>query len=345
MNPQPRLSRLPGIALMMLCSMLTLPASQAITPTEYPALGTLVGELVNEQGFEQQALLELFKQVELRPEINEAMARPAEKAMAWEEYRDLFVTPQRITQGLAFWRQHADTLAKAEQQYGVPAALVVAIIGVETRYGTHAGRHQVMASLSTLAFAGAPRRQPFFTAELRAFLLLTQAENIDPLSIKGSYAGAMGIPQFIPSSYREYAVDFDGDGQRDLWNNPADAIGSVANYFRQHQWQTGQPVLHPALADADTDADLSLLEKGVKPHTPLADFPAAGYQLQGVEPEQRAAPAALIKLETVEGTTYYATRQNFYVITRYNRAIFYAMAVHQLSEALDRGRHSALQRP
>jgi len=338
-----RLYRASQVVALALLGVVSSSDSYAITPANYPALATLIEELVKEDGFDQQALGALFEQVELRPKINQSMARPAEKKMTWPHYRKLFLTPARIGQGLTFWRQHSETLARAERHYGVPAAVIVAIIGIESRYGAHAGSHKVLESLSTLAFTGATRRRAFFTAELKALLLLSREEQVTPLTLTGSYAGAMGIPQFIPSSYRHYAVDFDDDGKRDLWQNPADAIGSVANYFHEHRWHPGEPVLHPITAASE--ATSTLPEGAVKPHTPLTKFVASGYQLQGLSETDLSALASLIKLSSAEGDEYYAIRHNFYVITRYNRAIFYAMVVHQLSEALDSGHRSALQRP
>ena len=210
----------------------------------------------------------------------------------------------------------------------MPEEIIVAILGVETRYGASAGKHRVIDALTTLAF-DYPPRAAFFRSELAAYLLMTREEHMDPLGLKGSYAGAMGKPQFIASSYRHYAVDFDGDGVRDLLNSTADAIGSVANYFNRHNWQPGQPVVSPARVQGE--AYRKILEKGPKPHSEAPALADYGITVENPAP---GLPGALIELETQNGREYWFGYQNFYVITRYNRSPLYAMAVHQLSQAI-----------
>jgi membrane-bound lytic murein transglycosylase B len=287
-----------------------------------------VSEMVARHGFDGARLATLFGEVALQPSIITAITRPAE-AKPWHAYREIFLTESRIAGGAEFWRTHAATLERAEQHFGVPPEVVVAIIGVETRYGGVTGRYRVIDALATLAF-DYPRRADFFRRELEAFLLLSREEALDPLTPLGSYAGAMGLGQFIPSSYRHYAVDFDFDGVRDLFANPVDAIGSVANYFKEHGWRPGEPVVAPATVSG---ADYrKLLDLGYKPVRRLERF--AGYGVSsaaGLDGEQLAA---LLELEGKEGPEHWVALHNFYVITRYNHSPLYAMAVHQLSQAI-----------
>ena len=245
------------------------------------------------------------------------------------EYRKIFLTKSRIDGGVAFWEQNVDTLTDAQAELGVDPQIIVAIIGVETRYGGNTGRHRVIDALSTLAF-DYPPRSTFFTGELEQFLLLAREENIDLLKTTGSYAGAMGYGQFIPSSYRQYAIDFDKDGKRDLWNSPRDIIGSVANYFRAHGWESGQPVA--TRAEVSGDSYPAMLELGYKPNTVLD-----ALRHEGITPQQQmpdALTAALIQFDQQDGPEYWLGFNNFYVITRYNHSPLYAMAVYQLSEEI-----------
>ncbi len=299
-----------------------------------PEVRAFIDEMVAQHGFDQAQLLDLFSQVQFRDDIIARMTRPAERVLAWHEYRAIFLDRPRIDGGVAFWREHADTLARAEQVYGVPAEIIVAIIGVETRYGRITGRDAVMDALTTLAF-DFPRRADFFRSELEHYLLLTREERIDPLSLQGSYAGAMGIAQFMPSSYRAYAIDFSGDGRRDLWNNPVDAIGSVASYLAEHGWQRDGRVTVDARLDNAQAADLT--SNGLnRPQKSLRE-----WQAQGVRPEvaglDESLAANLLAFEAQWGTWYQLTFNNFYVITRYNRSRLYAMAVYELAQAIRSG--------
>lgn len=287
-----------------------------------------VDEMVARHDFSSTRLTSLFSQVKPRPDIIEAISNPAE-AKPWYQYRPIFVTESRVRGGVEFWRNHAETLARAERVYGVPAQVIVAIIGVETRYGRHKGRYPVLEALSTLAFDYPPRSR-FFRSELEHYLLLTREEGIDPLSLTGSYAGAMGGPQFISSSYRRYAVDFDGDGRRDLWDSYADMIGSIANYFAVHGWRPGEPIAAPARVDG-TDYK-RLQDLGLQPKHSLRQM-----REHGITPQTDLAgeqPAALITLETRGEPEYWLGLHNFYVITRYNHSALYAMAVYQLSQEI-----------
>lgn len=292
-----------------------------------------IDEMVREQKFDRAQLQAVLQHAEKKQSILDAISRPAEKSKTWAEYQQIFLQPDRVQQGLEFWKAHADTLARAEKTYGVPAEMIVAIIGVETRYGRNKGSYRVVDALSTLAF-DYPPRSTFFRSELKNFLLLTREQKQDPLQLQGSYAGAMGYGQFMPSSYRAYAVDFDNDGFTDIWNNPVDAIGSVANYFKRHGWKAGEPVVakvKPAAA-----ANKALANQSLKAEKKLGDLRKAGFSVEGGLPD--ATPAGLVLLlDGPQGDEYWAGMTNFYVITRYNTSRMYAMAVYQLSQAIAAG--------
>jgi membrane-bound lytic murein transglycosylase B len=292
-----------------------------------------VTELADKHELNEAELLGMFRRAEPQQAVLDAISRPAEKALTWAQYRPIFITESRARGGVEFWREHADILEKAEAEYGVPPQVITAIIGVETRYGRHRGSYPVFDSLITLGF-DAPRRQNFFRSELEQFLLLARDEQFDPFAVKGSYAGAMGIPQFISSSYRHYAVDFDGDGRRDLIDNPADAIGSVANYFKRHGWKNGRPVAVEAVLEDESARELAVGRGrgGLKPERTVAGFRRAGVVVDSALPDE--APATLIRLEGSEGDEYWLGLKNFYVITRYNISAMYAMAVYQLSNEI-----------
>ena len=298
---------------------------------------TLIDEMVQEHQFDKTELTTLFRQVEFKPKIIETITRPAE-GKPWHQYRPIFLTEKRIRGGVKFWAENAELLTRAEKEYGVPPQIIVAIIGVETFYGRHKGTYKVIEALSTLGF-GYPKRSKFFRGQIKEFLLMTREEKRDPLEFLGSYAGAMGMPQFIPSSFRHYAVDFDNDGRRDLWDNRTDIIGSVANYFHQHKWKSGEPVT--ARAEIKGKAGERLASKGVKPSIALKELKAAGVSTQMSLTEQQTTLLALQGSETEK--EYWVALHNFYVITRYNRSPLYAMAVHQLSEAI-RSSRAAEQR-
>tara|TARA_R110002110_G_C13470513_1_gene720778 strand:- start:11618 stop:12619 length:1002 start_codon:yes stop_codon:yes gene_type:complete len=324
------LSRL-KIALVCCCLWPTLSCA-ADNYDAHPDALKLIDEMVQEEGFEREALLKVFADAERQEGILEAIARPAEKTKPWFEYRQIFMTDKRIAQGAEFYATHRDTLLRAEREMGVPAAMIVAIIGVETLYGRITGGYRVIDALSTLAF-DYPRRSPFFTKELKNYLVLTRQQGFDPLVLKGSYAGAMGYGQFMPSSYLSYAIDFDGDAVIDIWNNPVDAIGSVANYFKAHGWQSGGPVVFAADAPADLADDWFVQKRSdLKPVRTVADFAEAGIVARETLPPEAMATA--MKFELEEGYEYWVGLHNFYVITRYNHSAMYAMSVYQLSQAI-----------
>ncbi len=304
----------------------TLSIRAEVTYENNPAALEIVDELVLEKGFERQPLIDLFADARRQDSILEAIARPAEKTKAWYEYRSIFLTDKRITRGREFYSLHRDTLKRAEREMGVPAEIIVAIIGVETFYGRIAGSYRVLDALSTLAF-DYPKRSPFFTKELINFILLTREQGVDPRELKGSYAGAMGYGQFMPSSYRNYAIDFDQDGRIDIWNNPIDAIGSVANYFKEHGWREGETVV--VAAQLSGSIDDQWVNAGLKPVHTVAEFVSAG--LEPVESVDPAALATAMRFELERGEEYWLGLHNFYVITRYNHSAMYAMSVYQLS--------------
>ncbi len=291
-------------------------------------IAPFVAEMVSRHGFERERLARALGGVRVRPEILKAIARPAE-SLDWYQYQPIFLTETRIAKGEEFWRAHADTLARASRKYGVSPEIIVAIIGVETLYGTRKGKHLVLDSLATLAFRY-PKRSKFFRAELEQFLILAQQESFDMPKVKGSYAGAMGIPQFISSSYRRYAVDFDGDGVRDLLNSEIDAIGSVANYLKVHGWQRDGAVALPASVSGDEYK--ALVKKGMKPHTPVSDMDNFGVVV--LYAGENESPGALIELTNKGDTEHWVGLQNFYAITRYNHSSLYAMAVFQLAREI-----------
>lgn len=302
------------------------PASE--TYLQRPELRSFIDEMVARHQFDRLALIELFGQVRPRPEIVEAISNPAE-AKPWHVYRRIFLTESRIEGGLEFWARHEGLLEQAQERFGVPPEIIVAIIGIETRYGRYHGKFPVIEALATLAF-DYPKRSRFFRSELEQYLLLTREEGIDPMSLNGSYAGAMGGPQFISSSYRRYAVDFDGDGRRDLWESDADIIGSVANYFAVHGWRPGERIAVPAAVPADK-AD-SLPDMGLKPQYTVERLRALGVEPKGEVADD--ALATVISLEQTDGMEYWLGLHNFYVITRYNHSALYAMAAYQLSREI-----------
>ena len=287
-----------------------------------------VNEVAKKDGFDPQRLLNIFEQVEKKQRIIDLISRPAEKAKPWHEYREIFVTAPRIAAGVEFWEENEAALNRAGSKFGIPIEIIVAVIGVETNYGRNKGSFRVMDALSTLAFDYPPRAR-FFRSELRELLLLAREENKDPLELIGSYAGAMGYGQFIPSSFRAYAIDFDGDGARDIWSNQTDAIGSVANYFFRHGWDGEGPIAVPVTV-TDERAD-QFANQGLKPKRSIAELRKAGVEHVSL-PDQMLG--ALFRLEGNGGWEYWLGLHDFYVITRYNHSHMYALAVVQLSAAV-----------
>ena len=297
-----------------------------------PEAVAFIEEMALRHQFDRTVLVALFNEARLKQSILNAMARPAE-IKPWRDYRPQFVEGQRISQGLRFWAEHEATLQRAEAQFGVPASVIVAIIGVETSYGRNTGSYRVVDALATLAF-GHPKRSAYFRDELEQYLLLSREADFAPLSVKGSYAGAMGIPQFMPSSYRTYGIDFDGDQHRDLWRNPVDAIGSVARYFQGKGWQAGAPVVTPVTQLAEAGKEMA--NRGWGYRMQMKDWALLGVTSKPTKPGE----AMLLKLDGANGPEHWLAFENFYVITRYNHSFHYAMAVWQLSLELQAARQT-----
>jgi membrane-bound lytic murein transglycosylase B len=308
---------------------------------QYEELTAVIAQLEKEQVYAPGELQTLFASVSRDESSLKAIARPAEATKEWKDYRPNFLNPERVQKGLEFWNQYADVLARAEKTWGVPPEMIVAIIGVETKYGGNKGKSRVMDALATLGL-DYPPRAPFFRKELREFLILAKENGLDPLNTYGSYAGAMGFPQFMPSSWRNLAVDFDGDGKRDLINNPVDAIGSVGNYFKANGWKTGEDVVVRArIISQDYDSTVNI--KDLKTDSTLADIARKGLIPRSAGSYLASMPATAIRLQGDNGGEFWLGFNNFYVITKYNRSILYAMAAFQLSQELKAAHNAQLQ--
>ena len=307
------------------------------TPTfaDDPAAIEFARDLETRHGFKADELISQFAQTGPNATVLKLIQPPASPLQrSWERYRPRFLNERRIDGGVSFWQENAGQLAKASALYGVPEEIIVAIIGVETEYGRNTGGFRVFEALSTLAF-NYPRRAEFFRTELEQFLLLARENNLDPMAVKGSFAGAIGIPQFMPGSQRRYAVDFDGDQRVDLGNSVDDAIGSVARFLEQHGWQAGQPIAVPAMTAGTPEPEL--IQAGIRPSLKVADLADKGIRAN-IDPQTTAALIDLVS--PGRETEYWLGFDNFYVITRYNRSSFYAMSVFQLAEEI-RGRMCA----
>ncbi len=306
--------------------------------SQRPEVQQFMNDMVVHHHFDKRQLTDLLNQAVFQPKIIESMERPYEKK-SWDVYRDLFLTPQRVQAGLEFWQANQTALAQAEKQFHVPANVIVSIIGVETLYGKNQGNYRVLDALTTLAF-DYPKRAEFFTKELREYLLLCREHGVSATQYMGSYAGAMGKPQFMPSSYRFYAVNFTGHGRVDLMNEDRDVISSVANYFHQHGWTMNAAVAQPAVVRG---ARYSHLETNAK----FPNYTVSHLRKTGVRPNSwvanRPEKAGVIELSTPEGAEYWVAYPNFYVITRYNTSPQYALVVYLLAQQLHQQRIAALQ--
>jgi membrane-bound lytic murein transglycosylase B len=304
------------------------PASAAPPKPLRPEIAAFIEEMAQRHQYDRALLRRVLGQIKPRASILRAMSAPG-TARPWHVFRGRYIDDARISAGARFWRQHAEVIGRASREFGVPEEIIVATIGVETIYGRDTGNYKVVEALATLAFDYPPRAE-FFRGELEQFLLLAREIGLDVTRVTGSYAGAIGIPQFLPSSYRKYAVDYDGDGRPDLMGAPADAIGSVANYYRSFGWEAGGGVA--VRAEADTSAVDTVLAAGIKPHTRVVELRQRG--VVPLAPVRDDAEAALFSLEAETGTQYWLGLQNFYVITRYNRSVNYAMVVYELAREL-----------
>ena len=314
-----------GLALGAVVSLLPAAAAAELDPELVEAFV----ERMQDHGMAPERVRTLLAEARYRQSIIDAITSPAE-AKPWHEYRPIFVNERRIDAGVAFWRDNRDLVAEVAAAYGIAPGIIVAILGVETGYGANTGGYRVLDALVTLGFFY-PRRGEFFRSELEHFIRLGLEEDVPVTEAAGSYAGAMGLGQFMPSSYREYAVDFDGNGRRDLWHSLPDALASVANYLHRHGWRAGEAIA--VQARVDTDGAVPETRDG-KPGRTIDALESAGIAPQSRE-LSRSRKATIIELETKTGTEYWLGLHNFYVLTRYNRSHLYAMAVLQLSRALE----------
>jgi len=298
-----------------------------------PEVKAFINMMVKKHGFDRQTLMTLFNQVSYQPKIISLMERPAEKRLTWGEYRAIFMRPSLISRGIEFWTKNHAALEKAERVYGVSPVAVMGILGVETRFGRITGGYRAVDALSTLGFAYPPRAQ-FFKKELVNLLILSRKESMDPLSLTGSYAGALGMPQFMPSSYLAYAVDFNNSKKADIWQSPEDAIGSVANYLKQHGWERGKKIV--VAAEPEGQSYRSTLSKTM----PLAEAVKKGMKNTQWLPSDTEVTG--LELDGKRGPQYWLTTKNFYAITRYNRSNLYAMAVYELGSAIERDYQNVL---
>jgi membrane-bound lytic murein transglycosylase B len=288
-----------------------------------------IAHMASADDFKKRPLRKLLKAAQSQPAILDAMEKPAEKAKQWFEYRPIFLTERRIKEGTDFWLAHRQALDQASVRSGVAPEYLAAILGVETYYGRLTGSYRVIDALATLAF-DFPARSKFFRDELEQYLLLTRDMHVDPLTLKGSYAGAMGAPQFMPSNYRKYAVDANADGRIDLWSNWADVCASVGNFLKEKGWNAGEPVLTDATADPEKVADLDGRKLALS--DTVGSLMAKGLNFESPLPAE--APALLIAADESDGVHWRVGYNNFYVITRYNHSALYAMAVYELASAV-----------
>ena len=325
------------ICLAILALLLAAPSSARHKPVQHhpqfdlkrPEIAAFVKDVVERNQLKKKQVLALLRKAEPQPKIIEAMTRPAEKVTPWWEYHDRFLTEERISQGAQFYVEHRESLERIASARGIPPQYLVAIMGVETKYGRVTGHYRVLDALMTLSF-DYPPRSDYFRGELEQFLLLYREEHLDPVKVIGSYAGAMGVPQFMPSSYRQFAVDANADQQRDLWNDWDDILASIANYFVEHGWEAGGPVL--AETKLDPEPKFQIDTRNLELNETVDSLSAQGVVILG--DETGATPVVLVSAEQQDGPAYRVGFKNFYVITRYNRSARYAMAVHDLAAAI-----------
>ncbi len=308
--------------------------AKTLPATQFQATQDFIKQMVDKHQFDERELQLLFNSVELKvaepAKDKKTKPKVKKKPMSWDRYRDLFLTQNRIDNGVEFWREHGPLLERAEQTYQVPASIIVAILGIETNYGKQQGDRPTLQALAQKGLSQ-HRRQKFYRQELEQFLLLVRANNLAPLKIKGSWAGALGYAQFIPSSYRHYAVDFDHDGRVDLFNSAADAIGSIAHYFDQHHWHDGGDIVYPVTLK---QAHLKLAKTGTnKPRKTAQYYRELGIDLAADINDK--SKVALIRMPQDQRLDTYASLWNFYVLTRYNHDNRYAMAAYELSQAIE----------
>lgn len=290
-----------------------------------------IDEMVEEHEFNRELLTSVLEEAELKQSIIDAISSPAEKKLSWGEYRNIFLTEERIEAGAAFWKEHDAMLSRIARETGVPETILVGIIGVETYYGRITGNFRVLDALATLAFHY-PRRSTFFRKELGEFLLLSREEDMPATAATGSYAGAMGRPQFMPSSFRAYAVDSTGDGKRDIWDDWTDVAGSIANYFNEHGWRPEEEIVAQATLGSAWDGARPEPANTLKPTATVSSLSEKGVMF--ATSQAAGDKAQLLAYDGEDGREYWVAFHNFFVITRYNRSVMYALAVHQLGEAV-----------
>lgn len=316
-------ARLLAWAALSLC---LLNAAHAID-TDRKDVSAFIDEMVNEHGFDRAELVDVLEGAIVKQPILDAISKPAEKKLTWAEYRKIFITPERINAGASFWREHSSLLQRISEESGVSIEMIVGIIGVETYFGRITGKHRVLDALTTLAF-DYPPRSSFFRRELQQYLLLVREEGLDAADATGSYAGAMGRPQFMPSSFRAYAVDSTGDGKRDIWNNWADVAGSIANYFLRHNWNPGEEVVSRATLSGQWKGDAPKPTNTLNAADTVGSLSKKGVVFATELGSERKAQ--LLTYEGADGIEHWVGFDNFFVITRYNRSVMYALAVQQL---------------
>ena len=313
-----------GIALLLFCA-----SPCRAVDLNQPNVKAFIDSMVEKYDYDSGKLHEILGAAELKRSIIDQISKPAERTLTWGEYRKIFITRARIRAGAQFWQEHREILEDISRRNGVPVEIMVGIIGVETYFGRITGGHRVIDALSTLAFYYPPRSK-FFRKELEQFLLLVREEDMAATDAVGSYAGAMGRPQFMPSSYRAYAIDSTGDGKRDIWNDWADVAGSVANYFNAHGWKTGQQVVTPATLSARWSGTLP--KNKLKAEATVGALSDMGVVFSTTQPDEAAGQ--LLSLEGADGDELWVGFHNFFVITRYNRSVMYALAVYQLGQEI-----------
>lgn len=331
--------RMPRAAGFVICACLIAPARSGFAQDyawdqdEVEARrAAFIDRMVAEHGFERDALSEILGGAVIQQSALNAISRPAERVVPWYEYREIFLNESRIDAGVRFWLEHESLLEETAERFGVDPEMILAILGIETLFGERTGSYRVVDALSTLAFAYPPRAD-FFASELESFLLIWREEGAPVLDALGSYAGAMGAGQFIPSSYRAYAVDADGDGRRDLWQNWTDILASVANYLARHGWRSGEPV---AVAALPGDAPRIAPGNRLGLDQTVGALRAQGYEFSPDLSDDLDAMLVAVE-QTDDETAYFVGLRNFHVITRYNRSVKYALAALELSEAIERG--------
>ncbi len=296
---------------------------------ENPAISSFIDSMVSDHSYDRDTVEDVLQQAKIQESVLEAIDRPAERTKEWHEYRDIFISDERVQAGATFWREHSTELQRISEETGVTVEILVGIIGVETYFGRITGNYRVLDALATLAFEYPPRAK-FFRSELEHFLLLVREEGMDATGATGSYAGAMGRPQFMPSSYRAYAVDSSADGKRDIWSDWADVIGSIANYFVRHGWRENDEIVAQAALSNQWQGDLP--ENTLKPQETVTSLSHQGVLFVTDLPGDQQSQ--LLTLEGDDGEEHWVGFHNFFVITRYNRSVMYALAVHQLGQEI-----------